>query len=947
MRIFLMFALIVFALGSLAQDSERSSFAKQIIDSEALSNWATFDHPLLVSPDGNYFTYIIKFGTKRNKFIIQSTRGSWRRELAGSITGDFSMNSKQFIFLKNDTLYLLLLGSDKLDTIPGVQSFSQGETGQWLAYRMKGEEHELILYNLVTGNKQRFVSVEDYSLDVKGEQLLLKVRAKKDGKASSSLQWVELADGKVVTIWCSQRDCMGNADISGYSLDEHRLQVAFIVEENMNGGLVHTLWYYKKGMEKALRKATHETDGMQSEFSICPSSPRFSKDGQYIFFELEARADRRKPNAMLASVDVWNYKDSIVQSKQLVNPGPRLFAAVIGIDKNLVVRLIAEGERVLTTDTWGDFVVIVNEAGDGDRWWLHPLPLYSLVSMKDGRRIIIPTKTPQGDFWICPNGHYLVYFDINTYFSCDLLTGKIVNLSRGANVGFNLQPTGFPKDLISHAVGIGKWYKDSTVLIYDNYDIWRMDLTGKRAPINVTKGYGRKHQIQFRLMSGQLDRLMDNEERLLLAAFDTRNKYSGFFSCRPDGSASPDSLVMGPWVFGGGVDLSMVFDGIRILNKALDANVWIVSRESTSEAINLFLTRDFKTFTPLTNFSPQHSYNWLTAELVNWRQLDGTFCQGILYKPENFNPRKKYPVIFNYYEQLSHRLYQFPRPMYSTDANINIPWFVSRGYLIFTPDIHYQWASKFSKDVVNAKDAYNAVVSAAKHLSTLSFVDSQRMGIAGHSWGGSETNYLVTHTHLFAAALQGSGGSSDLISRSLSVVGIDAGMDKLYEKSIGFTIWQRPDLWIKNSPIFSADQVTSPLLILHCKDDIGWPQSMELFLSLRRQEKPAWLLQYDHGGHSLYPGKDQEDFTMRAMQFFDHYLKKKPAPIWMTKGIPARLKQIENGYDLDTVEYCSKDCEVCKIWNKQYTKHPQMSIKPAVEPHLAADSIQKNKLIIK
>src|SRR5258708_6413737 len=153
--------------------------------------------------------------------------------------------------------------------------------------------------------------------------------------------------------------------------------------------------------------------------------------------------------------------------------------------------------------------------------------------------------------------------------------------------------------------------------------------------------------------------------------------------------------------------------------KARDAEVWIVQRCSTEEAPNYFFTRDFRDFLPMTHLQPQSGYNWLKAELVNWKLPDGSLSQGVLYKPEDLDPKKKYPVIFNYYEQLSHRMYQFPRPEFTGD-DIDVAWFVSRGYLVFTPDIHYDAA--YAGRLTSGECARNALVSAARWLAKRPYI---------------------------------------------------------------------------------------------------------------------------------------------------------------------------------------------------------------------------------
>ena len=200
-------------------------------------------------------------------------------------------------------------------------------------------------------------------------------------------------------------------------------------------------------------------------------------------------------------------------------------------------------------------------------------------------------------------------------------------------------------------------------------------------------------------------------------------------------------------------------------------------------------------------------------------------------------------------------------------------------------------------------------MSAAKYLSTLPYVDSKHLGIQGHSFGGGETNYLVTHSNLFAAACSAAGTVSDQISAYLAPYRPKGGFpnfnrianSETSHDMIGATLWERPDLYFRSSSIFNANQVTTPVLLMHNEKDeqTDWGQSFELYTALCRLGKPVWLLQYDNGRHSLNKKEDMKDFTIRLTQFFDHYLKEVPPPLWMTRGIPAKLKGIEQGYELD------------------------------------------------
>ncbi len=148
----------------------------------------------------------------------------------------------------------------------------------------------------------------------------------------------------------------------------------------------------------------------------------------------------------------------------------------------------------------------------------------------------------------------------------------------------------------------------------------------------------------------------------------------------------------------------------------------------------MYLTLNFwRSVEKLTCINPQmKDYSWGgTAEIFEWTTFDGKQSQGILYKPENFDSGKKYPVMIYFYEKHSDDLYRYFAPAPSRSV-INIPFFVSRGgYIVFTPDIHYGGVGQ------PGNDAYNYVVSGAKALAKNRWADLENMAIqGGQSWGG-------------------------------------------------------------------------------------------------------------------------------------------------------------------------------------------------------------------
>jgi dienelactone hydrolase len=289
----------------------------------------------------------------------------------------------------------------------------------------------------------------------------------------------------------------------------------------------------------------------------------------------------------------------------------------------------------------------------------------------------------------------------------------------------------------------------------------------------------------------------------------------------------------------------------------------------------------------------QQNEKGIKRELIRWKSFDGKLLKGVLCKPEDFNPNKKYPLVMVYYEKSMISMDTF-MPYGKGDL-------VDYGYLVFWPDICFEIGE-------TGQSAYNAIMSAAKHLCTKPYIDSKRIGIRGASFAGYQTNYLITHTNLFAAAISMSGYSDFISNNGIEDVGIRPHMSsETGQNRLGASLWERPDVWIKNSPVFYANKVNIPVLLIHSRSDENVPfeQSVEFFKALRRLGKKAWLLQYDNMGHiamnhTTIGDKKNDDFVIRQLQFFNYYLKGEPAPKWMLDGMPARLKGSEIGLELDS-----------------------------------------------
>ncbi|WP_235324636.1 alpha/beta hydrolase family protein [Pedobacter lusitanus] len=506
---------------------------------------------------------------------------------------------------------------------------------------------------------------------------------------------------------------------------------------------------------------------------------------------------------------------------------------------------------------------------------------------------MIPRRAPEkkiisaldGQATVSPGGNYVLFYNNKTgiWSTYTVATGKTTVLNASINVKFADEDNDVPDD--PRVYGIAGWTEeDKQILIYDKYDIWNFTPDGKSAPKNMTNGFGRLNSITFRYE--KLDtaaQFISKRDDMWLSAYNNLTKERGFYKTKAGDNKNPELAVMAKFKYSS-------------LVKAKGADRMIYDKANYQTSPNVYVSTDLKTETKLSNTNPQQqNYNWGTAELVKWTTPKGHQSEGILYKPENFDPAKKYPMIAYFYEKLSDGLYSYQAPA-PTPSRLNISFFVSNGYLVFAPDISYEkgYPGKSAEEYIN---------SGVESLKKNSWVDGTKIGIQGQSWGGYQVAHLITRTSMYAAAWAG----APVVNMTSAYGGIrwESGMNRQfqYEKTqsrIGATLWEKPELYIENSPLFSLPKVTTPVVIMANDADgaVPWYQGIEMFTGLKRLGKPAWLLNYNNEAHNLVLRQNRKDIQIREQQFFDYYLKGAKAPVWMTTGIPATEKGKTWGFDL-------------------------------------------------
>ncbi len=756
----------------------------------------------------------------------------------------------------------------------------------------------LVLRKLENGEQKIFPNVLEYAFNKNGTRLLIeKARDPKDSLSLALVLLYDLRKGFADTL------SRGGNDFRNFQFSDDGTQLAFLAEKEAAPKALqkfYKLWYYKEGMDSAKVIADKNIVGMQVGMTVSEhGNPSFSKKGKRLFFGVSPilpPKDTTLVDIDLVKVDIWHYNDDYLQTQQLSRLNRDLqenYLAVIDLESNTIQQLGSRELPVVYQTAEGDGEKFIGVTDFGKRveaqWAGNTKKDLYEINVSDGSKKIIKKDvlgliSPN---MLSPTGRYVMWYDLKAknYFVYDGVTTKNVTARIKSPLYNELNDV--PNDPFPY--GILGWHEnDSMVYIYDRYDVWLVDPSGKTNPtvMQPISGRGSKTTLRY-VRTDPEERFISRNSLLLFRTFNEKTKRSGYwvnnsaFDDRVSTLPESEEYTLGPVL------------------KAKESTAVIFTKENYSSSPDLYFSPQLTSFSRAEKLSSinqqQKDYNWGTAELYTWKALDGNQANGILYKPENFDPTKKYPLIFYFYERHSDDLYDYIPPT-PTGSRLNISFFVSQGYLVFSPDIHYTIGHP-------AKSAYNYVVSAAKSLATKKWVDSKNMAIQGQSWGGIQVAQLVTMTDMFKAAWAGAPVAN--MTSAYGGIRWESGANRQfqYEKTqsrIGATLWEKPQLYIENSPLFHLPKVNTPIVIMHNDADgaVPWYQGIELFTGLRRLGKKVWMLNYNGEAHNLVQRKNKKDIQVRQQQFFDYMLKGEKPARWITEGVPAVKKGMEWGLEL-------------------------------------------------
>lgn len=745
---------------------------------------------------------------------------------------------------------LLDLPAGKLIRVEDVKSYQlPSEATSIIAFLKDDKDKTLIVHRLNDGTQKTFSGVTDFSVSKDGSTVVYATAA-----GAFAMNTADF-DGSPLAL------VNGKGKYSKFTWDDKQGQLAFLSADSVY------LWDRKPAAARAVVSQDISDRGNLS----------FSRDGARLFFPTApAKVAVAKEEGPKVNFDLWHWKDDQIQPMQKIRAAQdrnRTYRSVLHIADSKVVALSGPELPEVSPNDSGLFAIGLDDRAyrvEAEHEDARIVDHYLINTLTGDRKLI--GKRRYSNYSWSPDGRYGLRFDTKDWLCLNAATGVEANLTSGLNVAFANEDYDSPGHANAYAPPV--WTRDGkAVLLHDRYDVWQVSPDGRLAK-NLTDGVGRKRSIQFRVVRTDPDERQDGldaSKPILLRAESLETRETGFFVDTVDGSAEPRQLIWSNKNYSNPV-------------KAKSADVMLLTAGTFREFPDLLVTDSaMKSFNKVSDANPQMAgFYWGTSELLNFRSTDGKPLKAAVYKPEGFDPSKKYPVMVYIYERLSQNVNTFnePRPTNS----INIPIYVSNGYIVITPDIVY-------REGYPGDSAMTCVMPAVQKLIEQGYVDEKRIAIQGHSWGGYQIAYMLTRTNLFRAAEAG----AVVVNMFSAYNGIRWGPGRprqfQYERTqsrIGGTPWQYPMRFIENSPLFRMEQVQTPVLTMHndADDAVPWYQGIEFYLSMRRLNKEIYLFNYNGEPHNLRIRANQRHFSARMFEFFEYYLKDAPKPAWMDKGRP-------------------------------------------------------------
>jgi dipeptidyl aminopeptidase/acylaminoacyl peptidase len=896
-----------------------------------------------LSPDGNWLAYNLNRSSGNNELRIQKLLSAETKTVAFGSQASFSSDSKWIAYsigyseeetskappnapLQNK-LGLMNLTSGEMTTIDGIQSFAFSPDGGYLVMRRypprpaaaagapsgrggqapapTATEPEqpvgatILVRQLSSNRDTTFGNVGESAWRDTEKTHLLAMTISAEGKTGNGVHVFDPettalrvldSTASVYTNLVWRKDSTDLAAFRARTDDQHDGPAEVLLTWTGLGS---------PSEQQRIYDPSSDVSFPQGLRIVSYRRPSWSEDGRILFFGI-ANWDLKPPkpargasdtpadkptNAAAgddeaAAVDIWHWTDIMVQPRQKLSANAdrrRNMLASLQVGTGTFRRLSNDGVSEQASPIRRTNYALVSEWSKYamDRTIGRPSADIFIQDVLTGVRTKLKDGINDSYAQVSPAGKYVLYLENDHFWTINLATRAVTNITKDVSTSF-IDKESDATSPEKPPFGAAGWTKeDKAVLLYDKFDVWQIPLDGAKAT-RLTAGA--QEQIRYRLVRPDPqpdDPAFDMAKPLYFSAFGMLSKKSGYARLNAPSSARSGQPSLEKLVW--------LDKAVTQLSKAKDTDVYDYMVQDYDDSPDIFIggadLSNAKQATKTNEF--QEKFAWGKSEVIDFTAEKGQKLQAGLYYPAGYEPGKQYPMIVYLYERLSDNVHRYvslsERDYYNTSV------FTTQGYFVLQPDIVFAPRQP-------GVSVVNCVTAAIKKVSSMGIVDSKRIGVVGHSWGGFDSAYLATHTNgVFAAAAAGA-PITDLVSNygnhhwSSGIAETDH--IETGQQRMEVPIWQDLQDYIANSAVFNAQNMTVPLLIEVGDSDgtVFWHQGVELFNIARRAQRNVVLLQYNGEDHGLRQKKNQVDYQRRLLAWFGHYLKGEPAEKWITNG---------------------------------------------------------------
>lgn len=836
------------------------------------------------------------------KHVTEADYALWHTMGSEQLSEKGNWVSYRFSYEHNaDTTFVVHTTTDKKFVFPHLR------TGQFISEKSFAfiKNEGLVLFDLDSGTEQVFANVSRYDFSA-DEQYLITLEngttlvVRKNGTVVERIDYVtayEWNGDQTRLVYSVAVNGMGSVGSLGFKkayekqlLLKPTAQKFEVIKWQPNGNGV-AFYGVEKGREEVnyydfLASKLYTLSSSDATFppqmSIAPDQNialKVSRDGKKVFFGL-TNVIAKDTTQYSRGVEVWHAKDQLLYRERKLKASVSYpqFLAVWFVKDGSVKQITTEQQKWVALNGSQDYALVADLDYYKPSYKLYADLDYYLMDIRTGVKELVLEEHSGNDSEMdfSPNGRYISYYRDSNWWIYDILKKSHTNITQDLNVSWDNRIDDPGTEL--RVWGQTDWSEDGKYLLcYDYHDVWAISPDGKQRK-RLTQG--KEKGLRFRFDTSCASNVeefnysstgtfvYDLSSEVVLSCYNLQNGAQGFFKLRPDQE----------------IQVLLAEDAmVTKFRKSKKGTAFICVKQRFDVPPSIvFHDKGLHKVLVHSNEQQQQFY-WGKSEMVHYMDSKGTPLNGILYYPAAYDAQQKYPMVVFIYETFSKYIHEYFNPSLHNGIGFNIANLTTNGYAVLLPDISFEKGN-------SAMSAVDCVTAATRKVIAMGVADADRIGLTGQSFGGYETNFIITQTDLFATAISGSAVSDNLqhyFTINTEQGSVDSWRYENQQYRMGFSFYDDKEAYYRNSPLLNASTINTPLLTWAGKiDENVQPRQAETFYTaLRRLKKEHVMLVYANEGHIFHSPKNQEDLLRKMNEWFGHYLKGEPKQDWMKPDI--------------------------------------------------------------